>query len=93
MLENLPGLTVVDYRIQQWIWIKPKNTRQVVVHDADFTAIETLVEERATVQKTGFPDKRAGFIIQIMHFWNPPLLFFHGSRLAGIPNHAYSINP
>jgi hypothetical protein len=36
---------------------------QIVIQDADFTAIKFLAEKSASVQKTGFAHQRAGFII------------------------------
>ena len=35
---------------------------QVVVHDTDLTAIQTLVEHCAALQETGISDQRTGFI-------------------------------
>jgi hypothetical protein len=51
---------------------------EVVVHNGDFTAFQTLAEKGAAVQKTGLPQERADFIIQVMHVAYPPLFISTG---------------
>jgi len=55
---------------------------QVVIHDGDFTALQTLAEEGAAVYQAGLPQERADFVVQVMHVGFPPLFiptgFFGG---------------
>jgi hypothetical protein len=56
---------------------------QIVIQDADFTAVQFLAEKRASVQQTILAHQRAHFIVQIVHGWNPPLFIFTGRFFSG----------
>ena len=47
---------------------------QIVVQDTDFTAIQSLVKKRASLQQTGIAHQRAHFVCQIMQVAGPPFL-------------------